>query len=258
MFDGSTWKAVLKRDGAIVLSGLALLAGLAWVYMFYLAGGMGEMTGPQMQAWGAGEFTVLFVMWAVMMVAMMVPSAAPMILTFAMISRRRRQKQRSFVPTTVFLMGYLVTWTGFSLLLAFAQWGLHAAALLSPMMVSTSSVLSGCLLLGAGLFQWTRLKHACLSRCASPMGFLTAAWEEGTWGALRMGVKHGSYCIGCCWLLMLLLFATGVMNLLWVAVIAAFVLVEKVMPGSKWVSRGAGLGLMGWGLWMAVSGFEVG
>jgi predicted metal-binding membrane protein len=146
----------------------------------------------------------------------------------------------------------LVLWTLFSALAAVAQWGLHSAALLSPMMVGTSPILGGVLLLAAGIFQWTPLKHVCLRHCRTPLGFIMTEWQEGRWGAFRMGLKHGSYCVGCCWFLMALLFVAGVMNLAWVAVIAAFVLLEKVVPAGPWVGRIAGVVLVGWGLWMAL------
>lgn len=241
-----------------MLSGLAVLTLLAWAYMFYLTRGMNniemgrEMALPQMRSWGVADFVLMFVMWAAMMVAMMTPSAAPMVLMFANLNRRRRAQQGLFVPTGVFLLGYLVVWTGFSSLATVAQWGLHAAALLSPMMVSTSPILGGALLLAAGIFQWTPLKHTCLRHCRSPMGFMMHEWREGTWGAFVMGLKHGSYCVGCCWFLMALLFVAGVMNLLWIAAIAGFVLLEKVVPVGHWVGRVAGVLLIGWGTWMTV------
>ncbi|MDA2926577.1 DUF2182 domain-containing protein, partial [Acidobacteria bacterium AH-259-G07] len=235
-------EAVLKRDRTIVVSGLVGISALAWTYMVYAASDMErmDMAMLQMRTWGALDIVLLFVMWAVMMVAMMVPSAAPMILMFATVNRRRHEQQRPLVPTGMFLVGYLVVWTGFSAAATFAQWGLHRAALLSPMMVSTSSILGGLLLLTAGLFQWTPLKYACLKHCRSPLGFLLGKWREGSRGAFIMGLRHGSYCTGCCWSLMALLFVAGVMNLLWVATIAAFVLVEKVVPRGDLVGRVAG------------------
>ena len=145
-----------------------------------------------------------------MMVAMMVPAASPVILLFAEINRRRNEHQGTFVSTGQFLLGYLTAWTGFSVLATLAKWGLLTAALVSPMMESTSKALGGGLLLGAGLFQFSRLKYACLAHCRSPMGFLATEWQDGSWGAFRMGLKHGGYCLGCCWALMGLLFAFGV------------------------------------------------
>ncbi len=237
-------ESLLRRDRALVLAGLAAIAALAWAYIIHLARSMAymdmAMAMPQMHSWPALDLFLLFVMWAVMMVAMMSPSAAPVILLVATMNRNRYQQQRPLVPTGVFFLGYLTVWTGFSALATSAQWVLHAAALLSPMMVSTSPVLGGALLLMSGIFQWTPLKHKCLTHCRSPLHFLMSEWRQGTRGAFLMGLKHGSYCVGCCWFLMALLFVAGVMNLLWVAVIAAFILAEKVLPWGNLVSRLAG------------------
>jgi len=255
MQSSTALEAVLKRDRLIVLGGLAGITALAWAYVGYLAWDMGrmdmsmDMAMPHMQTWGVLDLGLLCVMWAVMMVAMMVPSAAPMLLMFTTINRRRRTQQ-PYVPTTIFLAGYLLVWTGFSVLAMLAQWGLHSTALLSSMMVSTSPLLGGFVLLVAGSFQWTPLKYTCLTRCRSPLGFLMTDWREGHRGALIMGLRHGMYCVGCCWFLMALLFVAGVMNLLWVAAIAAFVLVEKVVPRGDLVGRIAGGGLVVAGLVM--------
>jgi predicted metal-binding membrane protein len=148
-------------------------------------------------------------MWAVMMVAMMTASAAPMILTFATMNRRRQAQQGPFVSTTVFVLGYRLAWGGFHIVATLGQWGLHAAALLSPMMVSTSPMLGSLLVLTAGLFQWTPRKSTCLGQCRSPLGFVMTEWREGTWGALLMGLRHGSDGVGCCWVLMALLLVLG-------------------------------------------------
>jgi predicted metal-binding membrane protein len=241
-------ETVLRRDRIVVLSGLALIVAVSWAYVASLASDMQTMgmateaAMPRMQeAWGVWEFVLTFVMWAVMMVAMMTPSAAPMILMFAGINRRRQKQQVPYVPTSVFLVGYLMVWIAFSILATVAQWGLHTASLLSPMMVSTSPVLGGVLLLAAGIYQWTPLKHACLSKCRSPLGFVLNEWREGRWGAFLMGLKHGAYCTGCCWSLMALLFVAGVMNLVWVAAIAGFILLEKVAPAGKRMGQAAGI-----------------
>ena len=237
----------LRRDRIIVVSGLAVIMAVSWAYVSSLASDMQnmdvptELAMPQMQAWGITNFALTFVMWAVMMVAMMTPSAAPMILVFAGINRRRQKQQAPHVSTSVFLLGYLVVWAAFSVLATAAQWGLHAVSLLSPMMVSTSPVLGGILLLGAGIYQWTPFKHACLSKCRSPLGFVLNEWREGRWGAFVMGLKHGSYCTGCCWSVMALLFVAGVMNLVWVAAIAGFILLEKVAPGGRRLGQAAGV-----------------
>ncbi|TMP98954.1 MAG: DUF2182 domain-containing protein, partial [Verrucomicrobia bacterium] len=154
------------------------------------------------------------------------------------------------VPTGIFLLGYLAVWAVFSALAAVAQWILHSTALLSPMMVSTSPILGGALLVAAGVFQWTPLKNACLTHCRSPLSFLMTGWREGKLGAFVMGLKHGAYCAGCCWFLMALLFVAGVMNIWWVAIIAVFVLLEKVVPRGLFVGKVTGVFLAVWGVWM--------
>jgi predicted metal-binding membrane protein len=246
----------VRRGRIVVLSGLALITALSWAYVASLASDMrnmdvgAEMTMPRMQAWGVADFGLTFGMWAVMMVAMMTPSAAPMILMFAGVNQRRRKQQVSYAPTSVFLAGYLGVWAAFSVLATAAQWGLHTVSLLSPMMAITSPALGGILLVAAGIYQWTPLKYTCLSKCRSPLGFVLNEWREGRWGAFLMGMKHGGYCTGCCWSLMALLLVAGVMNLLWVAAIAGFVLLEKVAPAGDRLGRVAGVLLVGWGVWM--------
>ncbi len=141
-----------------------------------------------------------------------------------------------YVPTSTFITGYLLVWAGFAALATTAQWGLHSAALLSPMMQSSNALLGGTILLAAALFQLTPVKYACLTSCQSPFSFIMSHWREGTGGALRMGLRHGAYCVGCCWALMALLFVTGVMSLAWVGVIAVFVLLEKMAPRVRWVA----------------------
>ena len=144
------------------------------------------------------------------------------------------------MPTAIFILGYLVVWTIYSVVAALGQAGLHAAALLSPAMAATSPLLAGGLLVAAGVFQWTRLKEVCLSKCRSPLSFVMTEWREGRAGAFVMGVRHGAYCVACCWALMALLFVAGVMNLWWVAGLAVFVFAERVLPGGPAVGRIAG------------------
>jgi len=194
--------------------------------------------------WGPTTILLLFVMWTVMMVAMMVPSAAPMILSFLTVNQRRQSADRPLVPVTIFLLGYLAVWTAFSAVATFAEWGLHQAAMLSTTMTATSTALNGGLLIAAGIFQWTPLKRACLKGCRSPLSFLMSEWREGTAGAFVMGLRHGAYCVGCCWILMALLFVAGVMNLFWVAVIALFVMAEKISAKGELLARVAGIALM--------------
>ena len=234
---------------------------LAWAYLVYLAQGMsgmddmGEMamSGASVGVgFGPVDIILLFLMWAVMMVGMMVPSASPMVLAFAGINRRRRQQGGPYVPTLVFLSGYLLVWAGFSMVATVAQVGLSLSLLLTPMMSSASPVLGGILLLAAGAFQMSPLKSACLRHCRTPMGFITNDWREGRGGALLMGLHHGSYCLGCCWALMGLLFLLGVMNLLWIAALAFIVLAEKVAPAGNWLARALGLAFLAWGGWLLV------
>jgi predicted metal-binding membrane protein len=254
---GNPLESVLKRDRVVVVTGILCVAGLAWGYMVYLAFSMGGMdTGMAMvrwQAWTAADFGLMFLMWAVMMTAMMVPTAAPMLLLFATVNRQRREKQQPYVPTGVFLSGYVLVWCGFAAAATVANWALHVNSLLNSIMgSSTSAYLGSALLVAAGAFQWSRMKYVCLTHCRSPLSFLMNDWREGPRGALLMGLRHGVYCVGCCWVLMALLFVLGVMNLLWIAALAGFVLLEKVAPASFQVSRATGLLLAGWGVWMVV------
>jgi len=250
-------EAALRRDRLIVAAGLLTLTGLAWVYIARMAATMPAHLGmamPHARPWNVGETAGLAIMWIVMMIAMMIPSVAPVILLFASISRRRRVQGVLATPVSVFTLGYLLAWTGYAVLAALTQSALHSAALLSPAMASGSPLLGGGLLMLAGAYQWLPVKGACLSHCRSPLGFFTTEWREGVSGALLMGLRHGSYCVGCCWALMALLFVVGVMNLLWVVAIAGFVLAEKVVPNGRLLGRITGVLLAGWGLWMVVSG----
>ena len=180
-------ESVLKRDRAVVLAGILCVAGLAWGYMVYLAFSMGGMdAGMAMvrwQAWTAADFGLMFLMWAVMMTAMMVPTAAPMLLLFATVNRQRREKQQPYVPTGVFLSGYVLVWCGFAAGATVASWALHVNSLLTSMMGASASVyMAGGLLIAAGAFQWSRLKYVCLTHCRSPLSFLMTDWREGPGG----------------------------------------------------------------------------
>ncbi len=253
-------ESVLKRDRLIVMAVLGAVTLLAWGYMVREAHAMNvsgvcccagmAMSGPDTHPWAVSTLPPLFLMWAEMMVAMMIPSAAPMILTFAKIQRNRREQEQPFVPTGVFVLGYLTVWTVFSAFAGAMQWVLHAKALLSPMMVSTSPWLGGLLLISAGVFQWTSLKGACLAGCCSPLKFLMTEWREGRSGAFVMGLRHGIHCMGCCWFLMLLLFVAGVMNIWWIALITVLVLIEKIAPRGLLLGKMAGVLLVVWGAWM--------
>jgi predicted metal-binding membrane protein len=253
-------ETALRHDRTIVVVALAGIAAVAWGYMIYEARAMDRtgvcacagmaMSGPDLHPWSAFVILPLFLMWAEMMVAMMIPSAAPTLLIFARVNRERRRLERPFVPVTVFLLGYILVWTGFSLLAAVAQWALHGWTLLSPEMASTSRIFSGMLLVCTGAFQWTPWKRACLTHCRAPLAFLLSDWRDGATGALWMGLKHGAYCAGCCWLLMILLFVTGVMNIFWVGVITVLALLERVVPHGHRLGNFLGAALVGWGVWM--------
>lgn len=245
-----------KGQRLVLYGGLAGIILLAWTYLLYLANTMRmtnmgmDISMPSTQAWGVTDTSLTFVMWVVMMVAMMTPSALPVILMYQTVRRRQNKENNLLASTWLFLLGYLVTWTGFSAAATLAQWGLHSAALLSPNIASVSPLLGGALLIGAGVYQLTPLKNACLSHCRTPMGFLLTEWRDGKLGPLVMGMRHGLYCVGCCWLLMALLFVGGVMNLVWVALIAGYILIEKVAPAQLWLSRISGIAVMAWGLWL--------
>jgi predicted metal-binding membrane protein len=241
--------ALLARDRALVWTGVIGLTLLAWLYLVHHAGMMATGTGipalsPRLAPWSATDLAMTAAMWGIMMVGMMLPTATPMILLFATVNRKRREAGGIAVPTGVFVLGYLGVWGGFSIGATGLQWGLHEAALLSPALAATSPLLSGPLLMAAGLYQLTPLKDLCLAHCRSPFGFLMTEWRDGPAGALRMGLRHGAYCLGCCWALMGLLFVAGMMNLVWVAAITVFVLIEKVAPGGRWLGRAGGAVLM--------------
>jgi predicted metal-binding membrane protein len=233
--------------------GLAIAAVtlLAWVYLFHLSRQMSAAAADEtMMAamgmavtapWTRSDVFLTFVMWTVMMVGMMAPSVTPVLLLAA---NAPRSERHVIPPVLLFGAGYLLVWVGFSAIATVTQWLLHAGALLSPAMAASSPRIAGAILIGAGLYQLTPLKNICLTHCRSPLDFLMSHWRGGRAGPIRMGVHHGLYCLGCCWALMAVLFAVGVMNLLWVAGLALLVLVEKMMPATVLVSRMAGAALL--------------
>ena len=212
-----------------------------------MGGAMAAMATPV--DWTPAYAGLMVVMWWVMMVAMMLPSAAPMILLYAAVDRRQREKGGgALLPTGIFAWGYVVVWGGFSLLAAALQWAFESAGILSPMMLnSTSMVFAGIILVAAGLYQLTPVKQACLRHCRGPLQFLTTRWRKGRWGAFRMGVEHGAFCLGCCWGLMAILFFGGVMNLYWIAGLALIVLLEKTIPAGHLLGKVTGGLLILWG-----------
>lgn len=236
-----------------VALGLVLVTATSWAYLLLLSARMGSMESPfampMTSAWTGHDIVLIWTMWAVMMAGMMLPSAAPMISAYSTTVRSDTAGLRG--STALFVTGYLAVWSGFAVLAAGAQWVLHDAALVNGMGASRSSSLGGVLLLGAGAYQFTGLKDACLRQCRSPLGFLLSEWREGQRGAVVMGVRHGAVCVGCCWALMALLFVLGVMNLWWIALVAAVVLLEKLVPSSA-LTRALGAALMLWGASMAL------
>jgi predicted metal-binding membrane protein len=270
MTDG-TLEKVLRRDRLVVAAALGLIAALAWGYLLWLAadmdmGGM-DMTefrmvpagigimAPANAPWSAIEFAFVFAMWAVMMVGMMTPSAAPMLLMYARVGRQAKNEGRPFAATGWFAAGYFATWLGFSLAATLLQWGIERAALLDSRMASASSVFGGIVLIAAGLYQWTPLKDVCLVQCQTPLPFLMryGGFRSDLAGSFMLGLRHGTYCVGCCWVLMMLLFVGGVMNVLWIALLALLVLLEKVTPIGRWIARAAGVASVVAGAWMFLS-----
>ena len=267
----STLETVLRRDRCIVASALGVIVALAWAYVLWLAddmdmdgmnmsgfrmipAGMGMMS-PATAPWRAVEFAFVFVMWAVMMVGMMAPSAAPMILMYARVGRQGKAQGKPFAATGWFAAGYLLAWSGFSLAATFLQWVFERAALLDARMAIASNLLGAVVLIAAGIYQWTPLKDVCLAQCQSPFLFLMrhGGFRSHLRGCLLLGLLHGGYCVGCCWVLMALLFVVGVMNVLWIALLALLVLLEKLTPGGRWIARAAGLACVAAGAWLLVS-----
>ena len=250
---------LLQRQRVVILGALAAVAALAWLYLFLAAADMtAAMAGMDrtmvMPPRGSTELLLLFAMWWVMMVGMMLPSVAPVILTFATVNRNRAARGEPYVPSALFTAGYLLAWVGFSLAATLAQEALERANLISPMDMTTNSrLLGGLLFLAAGLYQFAPVKLACLRFCRSPLDFVVNHWRDGPGGAVRMGLTHGLYCLGCCWVLMLLLFVGGVMNLLWVAFLGVVVLVEKLSAG-PWMGRIGGALMMIYGAWLLAMG----
>ena len=263
-------EALLRRDRAIVAAALLVLVGLAWTYVLWLAadmdtGGM-DMSGfrmvpagvvlmmPATAPWNATEFAFVFAMWAVMMVGMMTPSATPMILIYTRVGHQAAQQGKPFAASSWFASGYLLAWIGFAFVATFAQWALERGSLLTPNKAVASGTLSGIMLIAAGLYQWTPLKDACLRQCQTPLQFIQrhGGFRPDAFGSLALGARHGAYCVGCCWVLMALLFVGGVMNVLWIAAGTILVLIEKTIRAGRVISRVSGAGLFAGAIWILV------
>lgn len=255
MTNASPLSYVLKKDRFIVLIALVILCVLSWLYLIYLRNQMYPMNMdalffamPMTPEWSWADFVLLFLMWLVMMIAMMTPSVAPLVIIFTLINRKRQQQQNPYIPSGYLLSGYFLVWGAFSLFATLLQWLLQKIALLNPEMITTSKVLGGIILITAGIFQFTPLKNTCLRKCRSPISFIHQHWKDSKSGAFNMGIQNGIYCLGCCWILMLLLFVSGVMNILWIAIITLFVLVEKIFSALKVISLIAGIALIAYGV----------
>jgi predicted metal-binding membrane protein len=266
---------LLRRDRLAVAAALIVVTLLAWAYLLWLSAqmaadgmtGMADMPGmdmsamagamaPSIRTWAPADFAFMFAMWAVMMVGMMTPSVAPMLLLYAGVGRKAAESGTPFASTGWFFAGYLAVWTAFSALATLAQWGLTTLALLTPMMAASSATLGGIVLIAAGLYQWTPLKESCLRSCQAPLAFLMAhgGFRDQPLGALRLGIAHGGYCLGCCFALMALLFVGGIMNVLWIAGLTILVLLEKIVPAGLLIPRISGALIGAAGIWLLVQG----
>jgi predicted metal-binding membrane protein len=249
----SFFLAALRHDRAVVIGSLTLVVLLAWAYLVFAAGTGGhtmDMGGGQTMAirpeWTLGY--VVFLTWAVMMTAMMLPSAAPVTLLVSSLARKRAAAgSAARASTALFVFGYLVVWLAFAAVATVLQWALDAAGLLSDTMAFGNVILAGAVLVAAGVYQWTPLKEACLRHCRSPLDFVLFHWRDGAVGAVSSGIGHGVFCLGCCWMLMALLFVGGMMSLAWIAGIALLVLAEKTLPFGRRISRATGAVLVVWG-----------
>ena len=241
--------------------GLAGVLAPAWVYLVRASLDMyGEMSGPaewMMRAsWDARYCALIFAMWSVMMAGMMLPSAAPAVLIFARVARSGPEPDRPVLRAYLFAAGYVACWTAFSAGATALQALLARAALLTPMMESASPYLAAAILAVAGAYQWSSAKRACLVRCRTPASFIVEHWQRGALGAFRLGAEHGLFCVGCCWALMLLLFAGGVMSLAVIAGLSVLVLFEKLAPPGRvrdWTDRGVGAALVAAGIALALA-----
>jgi predicted metal-binding membrane protein len=249
------FETLLRRDRWLTGLGLLLLAGLSWVYIIGLneGGWPSLMAMPMRHGWTTGDLLLTYAMWVVMMIAMMTPAVAPTILLVAAVERRRGHPQ-PLVRATLSLVGYLTVWAAASAIASFLQYGLHEGGLIYDAMSPLRSPLAGILLLGVGVFELTPAKAACLRLCRSPVETIAQYWQPDLGGSLRLGLRHGLYCLGCCWALMLVLFVSGVMNLLWVAILSALVLAEKLVPRWLLFSRLAGVAILAWGTVLLLRG----
>ena len=271
-------RALPRAHRTVLILAISGISSLAWAYTVWLSSQMGvpevfppvghqsmggmnmpevhtplasneAATAPAFRQWAVFDSAFVFVMWVVMMVGMMTPSVTPMVLLYAVAGRNAAANGRPLAATGWFFSGYLSAWIVFSLAATGAQWSLSVLALLSPM-EGTSSLFGGIVLIAAGLYQWSSLKNRCLSQCQSPLGFLMrhGGFRNEPLGALRLGAEHGLYCVGCCWMLMALLFVGGVMNVMWIAGLALLILLEKLVPSGRLIPQVSGAAMAAAGL----------
>lgn len=256
----SPLRTILRCDRIVGLIALLLFIALAWWFLLQGAGmpddplsmtrmdsGM-DMAAPR--AWTAGTAAIVFIMWWVMMIAMMLPSAAPTILLFGLVNRHEEKRGGRAVGSGIFLLGYVTVWGAFSALATMLQWQLQKLALMSSMMIVTSALLGGFVLVAAGAYQLTPFRDACLQHCRGPAEFIRSHWMPGAAGAWKLGIRHGLFCLGCCWMLMALLFYGGVMNTYWIIGLSVYVFLEKLLPRGMLLSRATSVLLIAWGLFV--------
>ncbi len=237
--------------------GLLLAAALGWIVTIQQAGGMMSMSnhmGGMSSAHPSSTAVIVFLpVWIAMMVGMMFPAVAPVVSLVAVASRKRREAGRRSVPLVVFLAGYLAIWTLFGVCANLLSLAVPSLDMAAPGIRSESWLGAGVILVAAGLYEWSPLKGACLRHCRSPLGTFMRLWRDGWMGAFRMGFMHGAICLGCCWGLMLVLFAVGIMNLGAMVLLAAVIFAQKVLPHGELVRKGSGLALIVAGLAFALT-----
>ncbi len=244
--------AGLRTGRAVIWIGMAVLTALGWLYMVHLNAGVAAHA-MVMPANGLGALLATFIMWVVMMTAMMLPSMVPTVSIFMTLAGRRSPRAAARM-TAMFVVGYALAWIAYCVPAAAAQWGLARAALLSPMGESTSQAISAAILIAAGTFEFSGLKNVCVVKCRSPLTLLMHQWRDGGIGALETGVRNGANCVGCCWALMAVLFVVGTMNLLWMALFTLLVCAQKMLPGRWRLDRIIGTGFIAWGVAIAAGG----
>lgn len=244
-------------DRIALWTAIALVVAASWGWLLYQDWAMRHMdvvvmAMPARGAWGVDDLVLVFTMWTVMMIAMMLPTAVPMLVVYRRVAGTRPAGVAPAALTLVVAAGYLAAWTAYAAIATLAQWALHAFAAISPLMAITLPLAGGAVLMVAGVYQWSGAKQACLDHCRSPLVFVRDAWRPGYAGAFTTGLRHGIYCTGCCWLLMGVLFVVGVMNLVWIALITLFVLAEKALPRGELLARTSGIALIAWGGWVVL------